>query len=100
LESWKRLVIGSGHVLLSRPSALATRWSDQIWNIPFIITPIRVQRTGPLFSFIVHTCLIHVYTHARLLACSMCVCAYKYVVQLHESEMFSPRLYYYRRVAL
>jgi hypothetical protein len=30
LESWKRLVIGSGHVLLSRPSALATRWSDQI----------------------------------------------------------------------
>jgi hypothetical protein len=72
LESWKRLVIGSGHVLLSRPSALATRWSDQIWNIPFIITPIRVQRTGPLFSFIVHTCLIHVYTHARLL--DVCVC--------------------------
>lgn len=86
--SWKRLVIGIGHVLLSRPSALATRWSDQIWNIPFIITPIRVQRTGTLFSFIVHTFdAIRVHTQTTLYV-------YKYVVQLHESEMFLPRLYY------
>ena len=28
------------------------------------------------------------YTHSHTL------CVYKYVVQLHESEMFSPRLYY------